>query len=81
MTIEVKEPELEALIAERLKSGAFQDVEAMLLDALRVVSQKRCVDVRPKRSRAEAVAHIREIRKGVSLGGLKSKDLMDEGRA
>ena len=27
-----------------------------------------------------AVAHIRESRKGVTLGGLKIKDLIDEGR-
>ena len=33
MTIELK-PELEALIQKRLKSGAFQDVEDVLLPAL-----------------------------------------------
>ena len=29
---------------------------------------------------AEAVADIRELRKGVTLGGLRIKDLINEGR-
>jgi hypothetical protein len=32
-----------------------------------------------KKTPAEAVAHIRESRKGVTLGGLKIKDLIHEG--
>lgn len=32
------------------------------------------------RTPAEAVAHLREVRKGVTLGGLKIKDLVNEGR-
>lgn len=35
MTIEIHKPELEALINERLKSGAFEDVEDVLMQALR----------------------------------------------
>jgi hypothetical protein len=31
-------------------------------------------------SPAEAVADIRELRQGVTLGGLRIKDLVDEGR-
>lgn len=34
MTIEITKPETEALIAERLQSGAFEDAEAVILDAL-----------------------------------------------
>lgn len=33
-----------------------------------------------RRTPAEAVAHLREIRKGVTLGGLKIKDLINESR-
>jgi hypothetical protein len=36
MTIEIHKPELEALIRRRLESGAFQDVEDVLLHALRL---------------------------------------------
>lgn len=35
---------------------------------------------RPQRTPAEAVAHLREARKGVTLGGLRIKDLVVEGR-
>ncbi len=35
MTIEIKKPELEALIAERLQSGTFENVEDVLLQALK----------------------------------------------
>lgn len=34
MTIEIHKPEIEALIQQRLQSGAFNDVEEVLLDAL-----------------------------------------------
>ena len=35
MTIEIHRPELEALIQERMKSGAFQSVEDVLMQALK----------------------------------------------
>ena len=35
MTIEIHKPELEALIRERMKSGTFQNVEDVLLQALK----------------------------------------------
>ena len=35
MTIEISKPELEALIRERMESGAFQNVEDVLLHALK----------------------------------------------
>jgi len=35
MTIEIHQPELEALIEERMRTGAFASVEEVLLQALR----------------------------------------------
>lgn len=35
MTIEITRPELEALIQERLQSGAHTDIEEILLEALK----------------------------------------------
>jgi len=35
MTIEIRRPELEALIQEWMKSGAFRDVEDVLMQALK----------------------------------------------
>jgi Arc/MetJ-type ribon-helix-helix transcriptional regulator len=38
MTIEIHTPELEALIEQRMQSGAFQDVDDLLMEALRAPS-------------------------------------------
>jgi len=35
MTIEIHRPDLEALILERMESGRFQDVEELLLQAIK----------------------------------------------
>ncbi|MGA3024045.1 MAG: hypothetical protein ABSF98_04675 [Bryobacteraceae bacterium] len=35
MTIEIRKPELEALIRERMRSAAFQNVEDVLIQALK----------------------------------------------
>jgi hypothetical protein len=35
MTIEIREPEVEALILQRMKSGAFSSAEEVILHALR----------------------------------------------
>jgi hypothetical protein len=35
MSVEIHQPEIEALIQQRLASGAFQNVEAVLLHALK----------------------------------------------
>jgi Arc/MetJ-type ribon-helix-helix transcriptional regulator len=35
MTIEIHKPELEALIQERMKSGGFQSVDDVLMEALK----------------------------------------------
>jgi Arc/MetJ-type ribon-helix-helix transcriptional regulator len=40
MTIHITEPELEALIQQRLQSGAFRSVEDVLLQALRCTEPK-----------------------------------------
>ena len=41
VTIEIKKPELEALIHERLQTGEFPTIEDMLLDALRTKEEKQ----------------------------------------
>ncbi len=41
MTIEIHQPEIEALIQQRLQSGAFHDVEEVLLHALRRLVRSR----------------------------------------
>ena len=40
MTIEINRPEIEALIQQRLHSGAFQSVEDVLFDALEMQAER-----------------------------------------
>ena len=40
MTIEITRPEIEALIHQRLHSGAFESVEDVLFDALEVQRER-----------------------------------------
>ena len=40
MSIEIKRPELEALIQQRLHSGAFETVEDVLFDALEIQRER-----------------------------------------
>jgi antitoxin ParD1/3/4 len=40
MTIEINRPEIEALIRQRLRSGAFESAEDVLFDALEIQSER-----------------------------------------
>ena len=40
MTIDINRPEIEALIQQRLRSGAFENVEDVLFDALEVQRER-----------------------------------------
>ena len=40
MTIEINRPEIEALIQQRLHSGAFESVEDVLFDALEIQAER-----------------------------------------
>lgn len=76
MTITVSVPD------ELAKRAAEQglSVEAFLERLARQALQSNAPRQERKRTPAEAVAHLREARKGVTLGGLKIKDLIAEGR-
>ncbi len=54
--------------------------EQVIERALEQLTERERVTVSPRKTPAEAVADIRELRKGVTLGGLKVTDLIREGR-
>ena len=58
MTIEIHKPELEAFILERMKSGAFQDVEDVLMQALK--SSPPGEPVAPRRPRKNLAQFLLE---------------------
>jgi Arc/MetJ-type ribon-helix-helix transcriptional regulator len=71
----------EELIAAHLRSGLYRSPEEVVTRALEKLSEQehRAVAARTMTA-AEAVADIRELRKGVRLDGLRIKELIDEGR-
>ena len=69
----------EALVTAYLRSGRFQSPEEVVTRALETLRDKEQPAIRAARTPAEAIAHIRESRKGVRLGGLKIKNLIHEG--
>lgn len=74
------DPHGERLVAAHLRSGRYHSPEEVVTRALETLAEKEPPGIGRKMSPAEAVAHIRESRKGVTLGGLKIKDLVNEGR-
>ena len=75
MNIEIHKPELQQRVIEGIRSGRFHDVEELFTRALDALSEKDAAGETPSHSEAgfdkakarQAVARIREIRKGVRL--------------
>jgi hypothetical protein len=82
MTINLK-PETEHLVREELQNGHFHSVDEMIVEG--VHARREGKPFSPEKARktpAEAVAHIRELRQGNRLpAGVTIKDLLNEGRA
>ena len=58
----------------------YHSPEEVVTRALEALAEKERLQHQRKKTPAEAVADIRELRKGVTLGGLKIRDLINEGR-
>jgi hypothetical protein len=71
-------PHGEQLVAAHLRTG-YHSAEEVVTRALETLAEKEPPAIHRKRTPAEAIAHIRQSRKGVMLGGLKIKDLIHEG--
>ena len=72
-------PRSEELVAAQLRTGRYQSAEDVVTRALETLAGTETVEPRARKSVAEAIAHIRESRKGVRLDGLKVRDLIHEG--
>ena len=71
------DPHGEQLVAAHLRTGRYQSPEEVVTRAL---AEKETLLSEQKRTPAEAVTDIRDLRKGVTLVGLKIRDLINEGR-
>jgi hypothetical protein len=75
------DPHGEQLVAAHLRTGRYHSPEEVVTRALEILAETEPPSNERKKTPAEAVADIRELRKGVTLGGLKIRDLINEGRA
>jgi Arc/MetJ-type ribon-helix-helix transcriptional regulator len=69
----------ERLLAAQLRTGRYHSPEEVVTHALETLAEKEPPGGERKKTAAQAVAHIRESRKGVTLGGLHIKDLIHAG--
>lgn len=76
MTIELK-PDQEQKLQNALRSGRYHTVDDFLDDALAAWKEDSEFDLQKAQA---AGARIRELRQGITLGGLKLQDLIAEGR-
>jgi Arc/MetJ-type ribon-helix-helix transcriptional regulator len=74
-------PHSQELMKEQLAHGTFRSPEDVIEHALEVLAAKvpTSAEDSQKKAAAQAIADILELRKGVTLGGLKIKDLIHEG--
>jgi len=72
-------PEIERLINEELQSGHYHSAEEVIQRALQALRIQEQVAPDKLTECQEAAARIRELRHGVTLGGLKLKDLIHAG--
>jgi Arc/MetJ-type ribon-helix-helix transcriptional regulator len=72
-------PHHEQLVQEAINSGRYQSVDEFLDEALSAWKGGEAQRYDLQKARA-AAASIRELRKGLTLGELKMKDLVAEGR-
>jgi hypothetical protein len=75
-------PLSEKLLQEQLAHGAYRSPEEVIeraLETLAEMSTPHFTLGKVTKGREEAVADILELRKGVTLGGLKITDLIHEG--
>jgi hypothetical protein len=82
MIINLK-PETERLVQEELQNGHFRSVDEMIVEGVQARRESKPLSPGVRRKTpAEAVAHIRELRRGNRLpAGVAIKDLINEGRA
>jgi len=68
------------LVSAHMRSGRDHSPEEVVTRALETLTEKEPPTTPRNKTAAGAVADVRELRKGVTLGGLNIRDLINEGR-
>jgi len=75
-------PETERLVQDEIQRGHFQSADELIVQALQALHDRdsaASVHMDKNGSPADAVNRLRALRKGISLRGLKIKNLAHEG--
>ncbi len=78
-TIQIKRPETEALIEQRLRTGAFRDAEDVILQALKSSTAAPDNGDEQRAAAIELLKTFGRVHK-LSLGDLTIRELRDEAR-
>lgn len=80
MSIELK-PETERLVQEEIQRGHFRSVDELIVQRVNALRERAAIEspASDVSTIVEAVDRFRTLRKGISLGGLRIKDLAHEG--
>lgn len=82
MTIQITRPEIEALIQQRLHSGAFQSVEDVLADALEIQGERETWLRENKDAiNAKIERGLAQLDRGEGLSGDKLRERLEADKA
>jgi len=82
MTIEINRPEIEALIQQRLHSGAFASVEDVLFDALEMQSEREAWLLENKEAiNAKVERGLAQLDRGEGIPGDRLRGLLEADKA
>jgi len=82
MTIEIKRPEIEALIRQRLHSGAFESVEDVLFDALEMQAERETwLQENKEAVNARIERGLAQLDRGEGLPGEGLRERLDADKA
>ena len=82
MAIEIKRPEIEALIQQRLHSGAFESVEDVLFDALEMQSEREVwLQENKEAINAKIERGLAQLDRGEGIAGDKLRTRLEADKA
>jgi antitoxin ParD1/3/4 len=78
MTIEINRPEIEALIQQRLHSGAFESVEDVLFDALEIQGEREAwLEENKDAINAKIERGLAQLDRGEGIPGEQLRERLD----
>jgi hypothetical protein len=81
MTIQINRPEIEALIQQRLHSGAFESVEDVLFDALEIQGERDWLQENKDAINAKIERGLAQLDRGEGLPGEGLRERLEVDKA